>query len=89
MQKPIELTNVSSSQLDSIGHDAETNTLAIQFKSKAGPGSIYHYSNFTAEKFAEFKAAESIGKYFGAHIKNAEEEHPWVKIDAPVTSEEA
>jgi len=89
MQPEIILDSVNSSQLHAIGHDPATNTLAIQFKSKAGPGSIYHYSNFTAEKFAEFKAAESIGKYFGAHIKNAEEEHPWVKIDAPVTSEEA
>lgn len=36
----IEMIPVSSSQLHAIGHDAATNTLAIQFKSKAGAESV-------------------------------------------------
>lgn len=76
----ITLKPVESSQLHAIGHDAETNTLAIQFKSKGGAGAVYHYANFPAEKFAEFSAAESVGSYFGQNIKNATTEHPFTRI---------
>jgi hypothetical protein len=55
----IAMDAVESSQIHSIGHHAETNTLAITFKSKSGPGSVYHYENFTAAQFADFKKAES------------------------------
>jgi len=44
---------------------------------------VYHYANFTAEQFLEFKEAESLGAYFGKHIKPATEAHPFVKV-APV-----
>lgn len=76
----IALSPVESSQLHAIGHDAATNTLAIQFKSKGGPGSTYHYANFTQEDFAAFKVAESAGAHFGQHIKNATEKHPFTKV---------
>lgn len=76
----IALSPVESSQLHAIGHDPATNTLAIQFKSKAGAGSTYHYANFTAEQFAEFSGAKSVGAHFGQHIKNATEKHPFTKI---------
>lgn len=79
----IPLEPVTSNQLAAIGHDPETNTIAIQFKSKKGPGSVYHYANFTAEQFAEFKAAESLGTYFGAKIKTATDAHPFVKVPVP------
>lgn len=80
MQKQIALTPVSSSQLHAIGHDAASNTLAIQFKSKGGPGSVYHYANFTSEDFTAFKESKSIGAHFGQHIKNATEKHPFTKV---------
>ncbi len=76
----ITLTAVKSSQLHAIGHDPATNTLAIQFKCKNGPGSVYHYANFTAEHFAEFQAAESKGSHFKRAIKPATEQHPYVKV---------
>ena len=56
----IEMVPCKSSQIAAIGHDPETNTLAIQFPSKTGTGSVYHYQNFTAEDFAAFSAAESM-----------------------------
>lgn len=84
----IEMTPVKSSQIAAIGHDPETNTLAIQFPAKAGSGSIYHYSNFTAEDFAAFSAAESKGAHFGKHIKPLAEKFPFVKIQAAVKDEE-
>lgn len=78
----IPLTPVESSQIHSIGHDAETNTLAIRFKNYKGePSSLYQYRNFTADDFAAFKSAESIGSHFGKHIKKEVEKHPFQKID--------
>lgn len=76
----ITMTPVESSQIHSIGHDPATNTLAIRFKGKNGPGSLYHYPGFTTEQFAAFQKAESKGKHFGAHIRgNAK--HPHSKIN--------
>ncbi|AJX62327.1 KTSC domain-containing protein [Burkholderia pseudomallei] len=76
----IPLREVESSQIHAIGHDAETQTLAIQFKSKAGAGSIYHYQNFNAAEFELFSSAESIGSYFGKYIKPFPEIYPLEKI---------
>lgn len=84
----IPMIEVESSQIHAIGHDPESNTLAIQFKSKAGPGSVYHYANFTAEQFTAFKTADSIGAHFGQHIKPAVEAHPFTKV-APVPVQDA
>lgn len=84
MQKHIEMQDVDSSQLAQIGHDPDTNTLAIRFYSGWGEkkkvGSLYHYQNFTAEDFEAFKNAESLGKHFGAHIKPFAEKYPYQKI---------
>jgi hypothetical protein len=83
MQKEIALEVVSSSQIYAIGHDPDTSTLAIQFKDwkrKTG-GSIYHYENFSEEKFQEFKNAASIGIFFKENIKSKVDEHPYTKIE--------
>lgn len=82
----IALDAVESSQIAAIGHDPETNTLAIQFAAKSGTGSVYHYSNFTADDFAAFKAAESIGSHFGKHIKPFADKYPYVKV-APLVDQ--
>lgn len=76
----IELHKVESSQIAAIGHDPDTNTLAIQFAAKSGTGSIYHYANFTAEDFAAFRGAESIGSHFGKFIKPNAEKYPFKKV---------
>ncbi|WP_213308261.1 KTSC domain-containing protein [Paraburkholderia sacchari] len=80
----IALERVESSQIHSIGHDPETNTLAIRFLAKRGgdePGSLYHYANFTAEDFEAFSNAESIGSHFGKHIKVFDKKYPYRKVD--------
>lgn len=86
----IEMQEVESSQICAIGHDPETNTLAIRFKKFNGEvGNLYHYANFTAEKFAEFKESESAGKFFGEHIKKQVDAHPFTKIeDKPAVESE-
>jgi hypothetical protein len=69
--KPITLTPVESSQIHSIGHCPDTNRLHICFKGKGGPGGMYEYAGFTADDFAKFQRAESLGKYFGDNIRKA------------------
>ncbi|OEZ02285.1 MULTISPECIES: KTSC domain-containing protein [Stenotrophomonas] len=80
----IQLFDVDSSQIHSIGHDADTNTLAICFKrgtgAARGPGSVYHYQNFSADEFEAFKNAESIGKHFGGFIKPFPDKYPYHKV---------
>lgn len=69
----MNMTEVDSSQLHSIGFDAEANRIHIRFKNKSGPGACYTYP-CSAEKHAAFMAAESLGKFFG-EFKNAKDEH--------------
>ena len=81
-QPQIAMDEVSSSQIHSIGHDAESNTLAVRFKTKDGaPAKLYHYNNVTAEDFSAFKGAESIGSFFYKQIKPNKEKYPFVCID--------
>lgn len=68
----IAMSPVKSSQIESIGHMGDT--LAVKFRS----GQTYHYHEFSAEKFADMQKAESIGKYFGQHVKIAA--HPFTKV---------
>lgn len=56
-----------SSQIAAFGYDAVARVLGIKFK--AGAGSTYHYFEVPPEILAGLQAAESVGKYFGAHIK--------------------
>ncbi len=63
----IELQPVVSNQIAAIGYAADSKTLAVTFT--RGTGAIYHYPDVSAEVFEAFKTAESIGGYFGKHIK--------------------
>lgn len=63
----IALQPVESNQVGAIGYDPDTKTLAVQFK--RGARAIYHYPGVEPETFEAFKGAESIGTYFGQHLK--------------------
>lgn len=80
----IAMVEVQSSQIHSIGHDPETNTLAIRFYRGFGrdqrPGSLYHYGNFKAEEFAAFRDCESKGRHFGQNIKPFTHKYPFTRI---------
>lgn len=69
------ITTPTSSTIESIGHDAESGVMEVQFKS----GGIYRFKNVTAEQFKEFHNAPSHGRYFAAHFKN----NPAHAMDAP------
>lgn len=64
---PIALTPVVSNQVGAIGYDPATKTLAVSFA--RGNGHIYHYPNVEPDTHAAFVSAESIGTFFGKHIK--------------------
>lgn len=76
----IDMQQVDSSQIQAIGYDAETHTLAIQFKAKSGEGSLYHYANVTQATFDALRTAESLGAFFGKHIKPYPDLFPFVKV---------
>ncbi len=56
---------VSSSNLASVGYDAESKTLEIEFQS----GSIYQYFAVPEKIFSGLMSAASRGRYFDAYIK--------------------
>ncbi len=57
---------VSSSDLRSIGYDAETQVLEIEFHS----GGIYQYSRVPESTWQRLLGAPSKGRYFHASIKD-------------------
>lgn len=76
----MELVKIKSSQIDEIGHDAETSTLFIRFKAKPGQakGALYSYSDFDSDAYINFATAESIGSYFYKNIKG---KYNFAKVD--------
>lgn len=56
---------VESSMLTSIGYDATSCTLEVEFKN----GTIWQYHEFPEYMWFEFQSAESKGKYFRANIR--------------------
>lgn len=79
----IPLMKVASSKIAAIGHDAASETLAIQFLNKGQPGNVYHYSQFPVADYDAFSGAESIGKHFIAHIQPAKDKYPYVNMGVP------
>lgn len=59
---------MTSSHLKSVGYDEESRILTIEFRD----GAIYEYAGVLPEVHAELMNAESHGKYFHRHIRNAE-----------------
>lgn len=86
MSTQITMDSVESSQIMAVGYEAETQTLAIQFKS--GTRAVYHYANVTPEDFAAFSSADSIGSYFYRNIKPFPEKYPYVRIETAATEEQ-
>jgi hypothetical protein len=56
---------VSSSNLASVGYDAQTQTLEIEFLN----GSIYQYFNVPEGIYSGLMSASSHGRYFDSYIK--------------------
>jgi len=61
----IEKVPVTSSNIEAIGYDKETETLRVWFKA----GSVYDYEKVPEHIFESFKNAISVGTYFATIIK--------------------
>lgn len=72
----IPLKSVTSSNLESVGHDPVSNTLAVKFK---GRDEVHHFANVPADLVAEMHAAESIGGFFAKRIRG---QYEHTKLDA-------
>jgi len=57
--------SVSSSNIASIGYDAKSQTLEIEFLSSG----VYQYYNVSASLYQEFMRASSHGTFFHQNIK--------------------
>ena len=70
-----DLTDVESSFIAAVGHDAAERALVVRMAS----GRTYRYRGVGAEVFAQMLDAESKGEFYNAHIKRnyAEERVTW------------
>lgn len=68
------MTEVSSSNLESVGYDPSTETLRIKFKS----GGLYEYYTVPQDVYDGLMAASSKGKYFHDNIKD---KYPYTKLE--------
>lgn len=68
IRKPVE-----SSNLASVGYDASSATLEIEFRS----GGIYQYFDVPESVYRELMEAPSQGKFFHVHIRD---KYRYVKI---------
>jgi hypothetical protein len=66
-QTKMDRVPVSSSSLLSVGYDAETETLEIEFNS----GGVYQYYNVPQVIYDGLMQAGSCGQYFYANIRYA------------------
>ena len=64
---------VTSSTILSVGYDAASETLEIEFKATG----VYQYLNVPQFMWERLIVADSVGKFFNAEIKNT---FPCVKV---------
>jgi hypothetical protein len=66
----LERESVRSSNLASVGYDANSKTLEIEFKNRR----VYQYFQVPAMEYLSLINAESVGRYFSAEIRGAYDE---------------
>lgn len=63
----MERERVDSSSIASIGYDADSEILEIEFRS----GAVYRYFAVPPDAHASLRAADSIGRHFVAHVRDS------------------
>ncbi len=58
--------SVESSNLASVGYDAQTQTLEVEFNH----GGVYQYFDVPESEYEALMSASSHGSYFSANIRN-------------------
>jgi len=66
----MERVQVVSSNIRSVGYDAESSTLEVEFNS----GNVYQYLNVPKSEYEGLMSASSKGRYFNTNIKGAYQE---------------
>lgn len=61
----IPLQPVESSNLEAIGYDPASRTLAVKFKN----GTLYHYADVPASVWEGLQGASSAGRFYSAMIR--------------------
>jgi len=69
----MERYSVASSNIASIGYDADTDTLEVEFLS----GAIYQYYNVPQNMYDQLIQAGSKGRFLNTYIKNA---YPYSRV---------
>ncbi len=69
----MERYSVASSNIASIGYDAGTETLEVEFLS----GAIYQYYNVPQNMYDQLMQAGSKGRFLNTYIKNA---YPYSRV---------
>ena len=59
--------SVKSSNIASVGYDPEKSILEVEFTN----GGLYRYADVPAKVHEELVGADSVGKYFGSHVRNS------------------
>jgi hypothetical protein len=57
---------VTSSTITSVGYDAGSRTLEVEFTS----GAVYRYRDVPERVHAELLGSDSLGRYFNEHIRD-------------------
>lgn len=68
-----EMIQVSSSNIDKIGYDADTQVVYVQFLN----GSTYIYKGVPEFEYENLKNSPSVGSYLNRNYKNA---YPYERI---------
>lgn len=69
----MQRTPVDSTTMRSVGYDAGSRILEIEFAS----GTVYQYLGVPEEKYERLLAAESKGRYFNSEIRDS---YPYVQV---------
>lgn len=72
----MDMKEVTSSTIHSVGHDPERNVLRVRFHN----GGTYEYENVDAKLHESFVGAKSVGAFHGAHLKDAKK-YPFKRLD--------
>jgi len=68
----MEMKKVKSSNIDSVGYDADKKELHVAFKGSSNK-KVYVYKGVEADKAKRFAESESLGKFLGKEIKGKHE----------------
>lgn len=69
----MEMQEVKSSWIEAVGYDEGAQELHVKFRPGRGGGKTYIYGMVSREVYEEMLEAESVGRYYQAHIKDVYE----------------